>query len=120
MAKLFLKRLEDALNSFDEEDVNLTLVASRIIAKYYEEEKDVMKTIDKMKLVDVEINDEGIGIWTLLCSQALILMCAKSSNDKDVVKGIAKGINETLGRFENIEDYIMDKPKDSESVKVVN
>tara|TARA_A100001015_G_C14981207_1_gene709513 strand:- start:606 stop:950 length:345 start_codon:yes stop_codon:yes gene_type:complete len=111
MAKLFLKRLEDALNSFDEDEVNLTLVASRIITKYYEEEKDVMKTIDKMREVDVEINDDRIGIWTLLCSQTLMLQFAKSSKDKDVVKEIAKGINETLGRFDNIEDYRMDESK---------
>ena len=111
MAKLFLKRLEDALNSFDEDAVNLTLVASRIITKYYDEEKDVMKTIDKMREVDVEINDERIGIWTLLCSQTLMLQCAKSSKDSKLIKEVAKGINETLGRFDNIEDYRMDEPK---------
>lgn len=110
MADLFLSRLEESLNSFEEDEVNLTMVASSVVTKYYDEDKDVMKTMDRMRQVERELDNKEILLWTILCSQVLVLRCAKSSGDMEGAKKIAKGINETLEKFDDIAEYTPDTP----------
>tara|TARA_B100001057_G_C22744870_1_gene909342 strand:- start:188 stop:526 length:339 start_codon:yes stop_codon:yes gene_type:complete len=112
MADLFLQRLEDSLNGFTDDDVMLVLVAEKIVNQYYGDEgQDVNNTIKRFREVDDEVDHEHVSLWTILCSQVLMLKCMKTVGDKESMKEISKGINETLQKFDKFEEYKIDLTK---------
>ena len=102
MTEVFLKRLEDSLNSFEEEEVNLVLVANRVVTEYYNEDSDIKSIIIKInKIVEDDNIDDNIRLWVTLCSQVLMMRYYKTIDDMVSFKKIAKDIANTLEKLTN-------------------
>ena len=105
MASLFIRRLEEALNSTESDTINIPSVAAQVVSKYYLEEKTMMKTMNRLRLVDLELKNEEMSLWTVLCAQVLMLMLMSKKLSKDDKDKLVEGINETLKKFDDIEEY---------------
>lgn len=102
MTEVFLKRLEDSLNSFEEDEVNLVLVANRVVTEYYNEDSDIKSIIIKInKIVEDDNIDDNIRLWVTLCSQVLMMRYYKTIDDMVSFKKIAKDIANTLEKLTN-------------------
>ena len=102
MTEVFLKRLEDSLNSFEEEEVNLVLVANRVVTEYYNEDSDIKSIIIKINKIREDDNiDDNIILWVTLCSQVLMMRYYKTIDDMVSFKDIAKDIANTLEKLTN-------------------
>ena len=102
MTEVFLKRLEDSLNSFEEDEVNLVLVANRVVTEYYNEDSDIKSIIIKINKIREDDNiDDNIILWVTLCSQVLMMRYYKTIDDMVSFKDIAKDIANTLEKLTN-------------------
>ena len=104
MTSLFLDRLSEALNETPKEassidDVSLVLVADKLVSKYYDEDKNMIHTIEKMNRIYKEFEQEDIKLWTTLCCQVLVLKLAKTKNEDELRKQISQAISKTLEQF---------------------
>jgi len=103
MTELFLDRLEESLKSFDGDEVELVLVANKVVDKYVKPDDEFKVTLANIMQVrfDPKI-DEHISTWVLLCSQVLMLRYAKTLGDKDTFKSVGDEIKKTLDKLDNI------------------
>lgn len=106
MSKVFLNRLEKVLEKTKGDTVSLPSIASQIVSKYFEEEnRNLMSTLNRMREIDIELDNEEAGLWPILCSQVLVLMYNKNYGTKEDKDKIVEGINDTLKKFDEIEEY---------------
>ena len=104
MTELFLNRLEESLNSFKEEHVELPLVANKVVDQYYKPGDDYKKSLAQILHVrfDPKI-DEHISTWVLLCSQILLLRYFKTVGDEETFKSVGDEIKKTLEKFDKFD-----------------
>tara|TARA_Y100000114_G_C11679674_1_gene287967 strand:- start:398 stop:709 length:312 start_codon:yes stop_codon:yes gene_type:complete len=103
MTTLFINRLQESLESFKNDEINLVLVADKIIKEYYEDQnRNVLNTIEKFREVYIDANNKHIELWTLLCSQVLLLNCIITIGNKQYTNNIYNEIKETLEKFDTI------------------
>ena len=103
MADIFINRLEESLNSFDTEKVQLVLVASRVVDKYYKPGDNYKKgLVEILQVRNDSTIDENIDTWVLLCSQVLLLRYFKTLDDKDTYNDIGTEISKTIEKLENL------------------
>ena len=103
MTELFLNRLEESLKSFDGDEVELVLVANKVVDKYVKPDDEFKVTLANIMKVrfDPKI-DEHISTWVLLCSQVLMLRYAKTLGDMDTFKSVGDEIKKTLVKFDKL------------------
>ena len=100
---LFLYRLEESLKSFEGEQVELALVANKVVEQYYKPGDDYKKSLWEILQVKNDPNiDDNIDTWVLLCSQVLLLRFFKTVGDKDTMKSVGKEMLKTLEKFEEL------------------
>ena len=104
MTDLFLNRLEDSLKSFEGDDVELVLVANKVVDKYVKPDDEFKVTLANIMQVrfDPKI-DEHISTWVLLCSQVLLLRYVKTLGDIDTFKSVGDEIKKTLEKFDKFD-----------------
>jgi len=105
MTDLFLNRLEDSLKSFEGDDVELVLVANKVVDKYVKPDDEFKVTLANIMQVrfDPKI-DEHISTWVLLCSQVLLLRYVKTLGDIDTFKSVGDEIKKTLEKFDKFDN----------------
>ena len=105
MTQLFLDRLEESLKSFEGDEVELVLVANKVVDKYVKPDDEFKVTLANIMQVrfDPKIDDH-ISTWVLLCSQVLMLRYAKTLGDKDTFKSVGDEIKKTLEKFDKLDN----------------
>ena len=105
MTQLFLDRLEDSLKSFEGDEVELVLVANKVVDKYVKPDDEFKVTLANIMQVrfDPKI-DEHISTWVLLCSQVLLLRYVKTLGDIDTFKSVGDEIKKTLEKFDKFDN----------------
>lgn len=104
MTELFLDRLEESLKSFDGDEVELVLVANKVVDKYVKPDDEFKVTLAEILKVDSDPDiDEHISTWVLLCSQVLLLRYVKTLGDTDTFKSVGDEIKKTLVKFEKFD-----------------
>jgi hypothetical protein len=103
MTELFLNRLQESLESFEGEEVELVLVANKVVNKYVKPDDEFKVTLAEILKVQSDPKiDEHISTWVLLCAQVLLLRHAKTLGDTDTFKSLGDEIKKTLDKFDNL------------------
>ena len=105
MTELFLNRLEESLKSFEGDEVELVLVANKVVDKYVKPDDEFKVTLAKILKVQSDPKiDEHISMWVLLCAQVLLLRHAKTLGDTDTFKSVGDEIKKTLEKFDELDN----------------
>ena len=105
MTDLFLDRLEESLKSFEGDNVELVLVANKVVDKYVKPDDEFKVTLAEIFKVNSDPKiDEHISTWVLLCSQVLLLRYAKTTGDTDTFKSVGDEIKKTLEKFDKLDN----------------
>ena len=105
MTELFLDRLEESLKSFEGDEVELVLVANKVVDKYVKPDDEFKVTLAEILKVQSDPKiDEHISTWVLLCAQVLLLRHAKTLGDKDTFKSVGDEIKKTLEKFDELDN----------------